>query len=221
MKNSRKLIIAGAIAGIFGCVGDFAALYIFAQYYPGYSRLRDTMSALGASISPVSTAISTWWVILGLIFIFFGIGFNAAFSQKGKYGKIATWLIILYGAGEGIGSGVFRADHVAGGLTAIAIIHNIVGGIGVLAALMLPVIMQKIIPKKKLPGFHLFSKIILVTGILTLSVFILRFVLPETDSIVNFKGLWQRLFVLTIYVYMVRIAIMMISEQLRQRKNNS
>ncbi len=208
--SSNNFIIFSAYACIIACVGEFIALFVFGAYYPGYNHLKDTMSLLGSSVSQVSEEISIWWIIVGILLMFFGIGFKKTFSAKGKYARLASWSIILYGFGEGIGSGVFKADHIANGLSIPAIIHNILGGIGVLAILSLPFVMQKVITKYEMPGFYRMSKIIAITGIITILLFLFRYSSNENNFFSIYKGLWQRLFMLNTYIYLVTIAILMI-----------
>jgi hypothetical protein len=210
MKETARYIIISAIFCIIACMGEFVALFVCGAYYPGYSHLRDTMSSLGSSVSPVSDEISIWWIIMGLLFIFFGTGFKKAFSDKGLYCNIASWLIILYGFGEGIGSGAFKADHVANGPSILLTIHDILGGIGVIAILLLPLIMQKVIDKNEMPGFYRMSKIIFISGIITVLLFLFRFSSNENNFFTVYKGLWQRLFMLNTYIYLATIAIIMI-----------
>jgi hypothetical protein len=210
LKESTQYIFVSAVACIMACVGEFAALFVFGAYYPDYNHLKDTMSYLGASNSPVSDEISTWWVIMGILIIFFGTGFQKAFPDKGRYSKLASWLIILYGFGEGIGSGVFKADHTINGLTISAIIHKILGSIGVTAILLLPLIMQKVITKNEMPAFYRMSKILFISGIITMIFFSFRYASNEKNFISIYTGLWQRLFMLNICIYLITIAILMI-----------
>jgi hypothetical protein len=210
MKKSASYIIISAVACIVACSGGFAAIFILGVHYPGYSQMKSTISALGASVSPVSNEISACWIIVGLLIVFFGTGFYKAFSWKGKYARIAAWLIILYGLGDEIGSGAFKADHVTNGLTASLIFHNSIGGIGVVAILLLPLIMQKVITKDELPGFFTLSKIIFITGIVTVFLFLFRYSVNENNFFAIYKGLWQRLFLLNTYFYLIAIAIIMI-----------
>jgi len=135
------------------------------------------------------------------------------FSEKGAYAKIATWLIMLYGFGEGIGSGSFKSNHVANELTVSGIIHDIVGGIGVIAILLLPLIMQKVITKNEMPVFYRMSKIVFISGIITIILFLFRYSLNVNNFFTIYKGLWQRLFMLNTYIYLTTIAILMIKSQ--------
>jgi len=218
LKKRPDYIILSALACIIACVGDFIALFVLGTWYPGYSHLKDTMSALGSSISPVSDEISLWWMILGVLFIFFGTGFYKAFSAKGGYAKFASGLIILYGIGEGIGSGIFKADRIENGLTTSGVYHEILGGIGVISIILFPLIMQKLITKNKKPIFYLMSQIVFISGIILMILFLFRFSTNENNFFSIYKGLWQRLFVLNSYIYLSVIAIQMIKTNTREKQ---
>ena len=219
MNNKKTLILVGSIACFTGCIGDFWLTYVLGEYDPGYSQLNNTMSALGISSSPVSDIISTWWIILGFLMILFAFGLGKAFDHNNKFVKIASWLVVLYGLGEGLGSGIFKADHVNNSMTLSAIMHEIMGGIGIAAILVLPLVMRKIIPKTKNPGFHTISLIVFFVGIFLLAMFLIRFIPQEINDTSLYKGLWQRLFILDYYLYMIAIAVIMIKKQ--QVKPNS
>jgi hypothetical protein len=213
MARSANYITFSAIACIIACVGEFLSLFIFGAFYPGYSQLKETMSSLGASVSPVSNEISAWWVIMGLLIIFFGIGVKESFSEKRKKATIASWLIILYGFGEGIGSGMFKADHVLNNLTNSGILHDILGGIGVTAILALPLVMVRVITKKENLFFYRLSWIVFFGGIVAVILFAFRFSHNENNFLTLYKGLWQRLFMLNTYIYLTTISIIIIKKQ--------
>ena len=211
--NKKTIIIAGSIACFTGCIGDFWVTYVLGEYDPGYSQLNNTMSALGISSSPVSDIISTWWILLGFLMILFAFGLGKAFDYDNKFVKIAVWLIVIYGLGEGMGSGIFKADHVNNSMTLSAIMHEIMGGIGIAAILVLPIVMRKIIPQAKNPGFHTISLIVFFVGIFLLAMFLIRFFPQKINDPSLYKGLWQRLFILDYYFYMIVIAVIMIKKQ--------
>ncbi len=218
MNKRKTLIVLSVIACCVACVGDFVVLFVFGSQYPGYSQFYDTMSSLGATASPVSFIVSAWWIILGLLFFVFAFGFRLAFSPVNKYVNLAFWLIIIYGLGEGLGSGLFKADHQDGLLTSSAIIHDIFGGFGVSAILLLPLVMQKIIPRSVNPGFHLLSKFILVIGFVLLLLFTLRFTNNGESELLRLKGLWQRLFVFFYYLYLLIIGAIIVRNHLIAKK---
>jgi len=213
MKIQDRYIVISAIACIITCIGEFICLFVFGTLYPGYNQLRDTMSSLGASDSPVSFEISLWWIIMGILIIFFGTGFKKAYRDKTRFANTASFLIILYGFGEGICSGVFKADHLVNGLTISAIIHDIMGGIGVTAILILPLVMLKVITRKENPFFYEMSIIVFIFGIITILFFAFRYSPDENNFIYFYKGLWQRLFMLNTYIYLITIAALTIKRQ--------
>jgi hypothetical protein len=218
MIDSKIMVYTGSAACLAGCTGDFLSLFILGQEYPGYNQLSDTMSSLGSSASPVSDIISVLWIILGILMIIFAFGFKAAYSPRDKYVKIVFWLLILYGLGEGLGSGLFKADRVSGSYTNSFIVHDILGGAGVVSILILPLIVQKINPFCSSPGFKRFSNFTIIIGTLFLILFSFRFIGNGENIVAKYKGLWQRLFVLVYYIYMITIAIKMASESVRQDK---
>jgi hypothetical protein len=216
MKKPSIYIFVSAIACIIACTGDLVSIFVFGTFFPGYNHLKDTMSSLGSSISPVSDEISLLWVLLGLLFIFFATGIKKEFSGKEVYAKYASWLIILYGCGEEIGSGLFKADRLIDGMTTSAIIHDVLGGIGITAILILPLIMQKVIHTNEMHWFHRMSKIVFISGIVTSLFFLFRFLTDEDNFFTIYKGLWQRLNLLNTYIYLTTIAILMIKRQKQQ-----
>jgi hypothetical protein len=213
MINRNIIIYTGSAACFTGCIGDFLSLFILGPEYPGYNQLHDTMSSLGASVSPVSMVISAWWVILGILMIIFAFGFRAAYPHDNKYVKIVFWLLILYGLGEGLGSGLFKADTVSGSYTLSFIIHDILGGAGVVAILILPLIIQKIKPFFSSRCFIRYSYITLILGSMFLVLFTFRFTGNENNILSEYKGLWQRLFVADYYLFLLVIAFVMTKKQ--------
>jgi len=215
----RKLIVyTGSAACFTGCTGDFLSVFILGKEYPGYNQISDTMSSLGSSASPVSNIISACWIILGILMIIFAFGFRAAYSQEDKNVKIVFWLLILYGSGEGLGSGLFKADLVSGSYTTSYVLHDILGGAGVVAILFLPLIVQKIKPFVSNPGFKRFSNITFILGTMFLVLFLFRYKGNVEATVAKYTGLWQRLFILVYYIYMMAIAIKMTTETVRQGK---
>lgn len=206
MIDRKTIVVVGSVACFAGCIGDFLSLFILGPRCPGYNQLYDTMSSLGSSASPVSDIVSKWWILLGILMIIFAFGFKAAFSADGNYVKIVFWLLIIYGLGEGLGSGLFKADRISGSYTISFIIHDILGGAGVFAILILPLVVQRIKPFFSSQGFIRFSFITFILGSLFLVLFSFRFIGNESNVLAKYKGLWQRLFILVYYIYLMTVA---------------
>jgi len=121
-------------------------------------------------------------------------------------------LILLYGLGENIASGVFRADRVNGELTSLAYLHDFLGGIGVLSLLVLPFVMQKIFTKFSFPLFNRYSRMAWLVGFIATVFFSFRLEYFAGTFLYNYSGLWQRIFLADYYIYFTVIAVMMIKE---------
>lgn len=212
-KERRGLIISAAIVCIGTCIADYIVTFILAEKYPGYNRLTDTLSKLGATASPVGKTISCWWLILSAFLIFFSIGFYHAFRYKGKAACIATWLIVIYALGEGMGSGLFPADYKEHGLTLSLIIHDTLSGIGVGSIVVLPLVIMQLFRKEKFRFFILLSMIVTVIGLSMLILFSIAKIFIDPDNIIlSYKGLWQRLMNANYYLYLIAIAGYMLSK---------
>ena len=171
------------------------------------------ISALGASASPISNQISLWWIVMGLLLILFATGFKQAFAEKGRIANTGSWLIAFYGIGEGIGSGTFKVGNLANSLTISAIIHDILSGMGVVAFLIFPLIMLKIIPRKEMPVFYRISQFVFISGMIFIILLQFRYATNGTNFLSLYKGLWQRLFMLNTYFYLMCISVLMITKQ--------
>ncbi|MCC9018410.1 DUF998 domain-containing protein [Flavobacterium lipolyticum] len=218
MKTGKTVpfnwVRAAAVMCIITCISDFVVLFVLGSCYQGYSQLRNTISSLGATISPVSKLISAWWILIGIVFVFFGVFFRKAFEKDGRYVKLASLLIVMYGLGEGIGSGLFKADSINGKRTFSFLLHDIVGGIGIIAAVLLPLVMCSVISKEDNSPFYCFSWIVFIIGSITLLCFGIRFPSEAGDLIASCKGLWQRLFLLNLYVYFIAISVIMYNRKI-------
>jgi hypothetical membrane protein len=58
--DNNRIVKVSCIVCIIACIGDFAVMFFLGTFYPGYSQLKNTMSSLGASVSPVSDLKSIW-----------------------------------------------------------------------------------------------------------------------------------------------------------------
>jgi hypothetical protein len=215
MPDRKIIVYAGTVACFAGCTVDFLSLFILGKEYPGYNQLSDTMSSLGSSASPVSAIISFWWIILGILMIIFAFGFRAAYSPDDKNVKIVFWLLILYGLGEGMGSGLFKADSIAGSYTTSFIIHDFLGGAGVVAILILPLFVKRIKPYFSMPWFKIYSNMVVILGTVFLILFTTRFAGFGENMVSRYIGLWQRLYVMVCYIYILTIAVKMVTGNAR------
>ncbi len=206
------MIPFASAVGIAACVGDVIATWQLGREYPGYSPLLQAMSDLGAKGSPVAQRASDWWIILGLMFLVFGIGFHRAFPSQ-KYASAAAWMIVLYGLGEGFGSALIP-ETLSDPFFALGnVAHRAVSVVGVSALVSLPFWVAKAFNGLQSP----FSRLYLWLSTGGGGLFILLFIISEfyrpSGSWIAYHGLWQRLFVLIYYVFLIRLALFMLNRR--------
>ena len=187
------------------CIGDFAVTFLIGFFYRDYNSLTQSESYLGSSNSPVAIYMNTWGVIFSLLFAGYAYALRKTIFAKGLWQLIAVWLIVIYGLGEGIGSGLFPYNHIGNKLTLSAKLHNIFSIIGDAAMVFLPYVFLKLYPKRLYPGLHFFSWFVGITGPLLIIILNL-----SGQNIIPFKGLWQRIFLLDYYLLMMAVAINML-----------
>jgi len=144
------------------------------------------------------------------MFVLLGLSFYKSFNITSKYIKLASWLFVFYGVGEGICSGVFPVNYNESGIDFISMLHVILSGIGVLAIMILPIVIQKIFTKKDFPLFYNYSFIVVALGLLFISLFSLaKSIDNPLNFFVQYKGLWQRALTINFYIYLTTLVVLM------------
>ncbi len=210
-KAGTWLIGIFSIAGILACVGDLVMTHLLGTWFPGYRPFFQPMSDLGEGASPVASITSTWWVIMGLLFVVFGYGYHRAFPDQGKAGVIAGWMIALYGVGEGLGSGLVHGVPGEIFRTLGSIVHNLLGAAGVGGAIVLPFIIMKVYDGRFRSCLYWYSWFTTITGIFFIVLFLISSVYRPEGSWISYTGLWQRLFMLIYYLFYICLAVLMLS----------
>lgn len=206
----RGLIVVAAVAGLVASVGDFLVTFALGFFYPDYNHLNLVMSELGSSQSPVAAWIGLWWVIFGILFIVFAVGFAMAFDSGKRWALVAALLIGLFGLGAGVGAGVFPMDPVGSESTRVGELHDASAGVGFLAIALVPLVSLAVFPRRRAPRMTWLSVSALVLGLASLALFIASEDAPSTHGVLSYTGLWQRLFLLIHYVYLGVMAVLMI-----------
>lgn len=193
----------GALCGILGCMVDATASTMLGSRVQGYNHLRSPLSQLGIQASPVAHEIAFWWMIVGILMILFGLSIYLAFRERKGMAMVAAFLVILYGMGEGLGSGLFPADKAGTAHSGIGIFHIFIGGIGVLGLAFFPLVMRNL-----LTGIRKFSVIIFMLGLMGVLLFLSnRFINNPQNIIAVYNGLIQRFFITVYYIYIMVVAI--------------
>ena len=209
LKNSTIVIVAATCCFI-ACIGDFAITFIIGSIYKNYNFLNQSESFLGTSDSPVAMYMNVWGVFFSMLFVMYAYGLRKSIFKSGPQQLVAVWLIVIYGLGEGVGSGLFPYDHIGDELTLSGKLHSLFSGIGVAALMLFPFVILKLFSKKSYPKMNAYSLFVGLSGLF----FVILFLLAR-EEILPLKGLWQRLFILDYYLLLMTIAITMVTTHSR------
>jgi hypothetical protein len=204
------------------CLCDIFSIPVFTRFYPGYNPVAQPISVLGAAGSPIARFVSWCWIFIGVLFLLFAVGYGLSNYRKLTAHRFAAWLIGIYGLGEEIGSGVFPGNHLAGHLTAIGWIHNMVGGIGMAALMVLPPVLMRKFTRSEFPVLHRFCLIITIIGLFIFVGFTISHISAFTGRrFALWHGLWQRLWVVNYYVFLMVIAVHLLTEARKVKRQVS
>lgn len=198
MRNSRFMEVRfGALACLLACLGDVAVPEVLTGHYPGYDSKVLSESMLGAAGSPVAHLFTAWSICLAVLFFLFARGLHQAFTTPSRPVVPASWLLVVYGIGEGLGSGLFPFNHDGQGLTAAGKVHVVLSMLGVGALYLLP-LSWLLWPPEKGPRLKMLSGAVWVSGGLLLMLFGL-----SKMEVIGLLGLWQRTFLVVYYIYLL------------------
>jgi hypothetical protein len=200
--NVENFILISAILGFIAFFGDFILTFIFGFFKEDYSFFEDTMSELGNRESRFKTFFRIWWIVWGICIIIFGIGFGFYYYDSLYEIIIITTVILIsiFGFGAGIVVGIFPEDPKGEQESISGKLHGIFAGIGFIAILVVPSVLGSVSDK-------IFLAVSVIVQIFSVIFFIL-FILSKYPKIGK-SGLWQRLFLLTNYCYLIIYAFFM------------
>jgi hypothetical protein len=195
---STVLVITGLLAAFIACIGDFILLSYLGVKRPNYSHIEDTMSELGTKESPYRLMLLIWWIVFGLLLVYFGFVFG--FIDRFQTGtKLAIAIMIgIFGIGAGIISGIYPEDPKDAPESLSGKLHGIGGGLGYMALITIPAITLGYPAIVNSLPLLIGSIIALISEV----IFFILFILSDNNTI-NKTGLWERLFLGFCYLYLL------------------
>ncbi len=194
----------GAVVCWLACAGDLLVPYVIAQHYPGYDGFERSLSLLGSTGSPVAHWFTLWSVVLFLLLAAFAVALQLAYWPHRRWPHALPLLILLYGIGEGLGSGLFPYDHLPNGeLTWTGKVHAVTSAFGTAALFLVPLAALWRSPWKARWNKPIALSVLVVGGLL-----LLLFGASKVGMI-GARGLWQRAFIIVYYLYLSWLALLM------------
>ncbi len=205
MKRRKIILWIGIISFWLFFVMEIATDIWFGSKFPGYNWKTQSLSYLGQSGSPMEQWVLLWGVVFTTLITFFAYTFYQLNKSK-KWARIATCFLIIYGLGEGLGSGCFSINPPDTIITMDGRLHNIFSGIGDTGLVLFPFVLMLMFPKIENQKFHIYLWSVVGIGALMASFFLIAKYFHPDNFILSFKGVWQRIYLLNYYLMLVVIS---------------
>ena len=218
MKKRDTIVWIGFISIWLFFVTEITTDIWFGSRFPGYSWKTQSLSYLGQEGSPIEHWVSIWGVGVTLLISIFAYSFFQTYKSY-RWAKIAAIALLVYGLGEGIGSGCFPIDPPGNDLTLNGRLHNIFSGIGDTGIVLLPFIFMFMFPRNKNRKLHVYLWIVAGFGLAMASFFLIAKYVHSDNFITDYKGVWQRIYILNYYTMLLVISVKMLKINYHERKD--
>ncbi|GAB6168315.1 hypothetical protein JCM1393_07750 [Clostridium carnis] len=201
--NSSFSWIILIMVSVLDCIIPF----FIAPFYKGYSHKKMVMSILGSSSSPVYTFYNIWMIISGSILIIESFNLYIKYNLVSiKLSKVLLVLILIYAIFDCVISSIFSIDKNGKIKSNNTKIHSFASAIGLIAFTITPFIISILSFKA---GENISGVISIISFIITViasSLFALSKSNKFKDTIISYKGLWQRISFIFIYIPYIYVA---------------
>lgn len=207
--NIRRLLILG---GILLPVVDLPLMYFFGSLHADYDRVRQFMSELGESGRPYAGLVNTWFAIVGLVLVGFGIAM-AGMLPPSPISLMGVSLYLAW-AGLGLAGAFFPCDPGCAGETWSGWIHRLLGEIGSVCIIPVPGLIW--LGVRKDPRWRRFGwvalpvQVVVVVISLTLGASYYE-TLALGETLRNVAGLLQWLSWCVYYVWIVALGVKLLT----------
>ncbi|HQW12515.1 MAG TPA: DUF998 domain-containing protein [Saprospiraceae bacterium] len=211
MMMRQKMLRVGIISFWLFFTLEIVTDIWFGLKFPGYKWKAQSMSFIGQSGSPLEKWVLLWGVCLTILITLFSFSFYQLYKSN-KWTILAAWMLVIYGLGEGLGSGIFPIDPPGTIITLTGRLHNIFGGIGDAALILFPFVLMLIFPKAQHKKLHIYLWSMVAFGLLMISLFLLAKYFQPDNFISSYKGVWQRMYLFNYYIMLGVISWKMIRQ---------
>lgn len=187
---------------------DLVLPFFLAPAYPGYSHLRQVMSALGNERARLHVVYDIWLVVLGVV-VCAGACFLYPLIAAVSAGVAATLtaLLLIYGIGGCILCGIFAVGESKTPTTRSAKIHGAGAAFGFMALAFAPLCIGLYYARVAQAGFSALSFTCFGLALVCFALFIMADKPRFRNTPIALEGLWQRLSLLCMYLPLAVLCI--------------
>jgi len=211
MTGKKTIIWVGLVSFWLFFILEITTDIWFSSKFPGYNWRTQSLSYLGQSGSPIEQLVSTWGIFFTVMVSLFVIAFYQVY-QSNRWVRFAAFSLLIYGLGEGLGSGCFPINPPDTVIDLDGKLHNIFSGIGDTGIVLLPFFLMLMFPRNENRKLHIYLWIVVGTGITMASFFLSAKYFHHDNFILDYKGVWQRIYTLDYYVMLIVLSLRMVRE---------
>jgi len=212
MTGKKTIIWIGLVSIWLFFILEITTDIVFGLKFPGYNWKTQSLSYLGQSGSPIEYWVTLWGILFSVLISLFAFAFYRHYSFS-KWAKIAALSLLIYGLGEGIGSGCFPIDPPGTILTLNGRLHNILGGIGDTGIVLLPFLLMLLFLRNENRRLSNYLWTVVGIGITMAVLFLIAKYFHPDNFILAYKGIWQRIYTLNYDVMLLVISFKMLWEK--------
>jgi len=208
MAKNRTFIKIGLVSFWIFFTLEFVTDIWFGSRFPGYDWKSQSISYLGQSGSPIQNWVTLWGVCFSILIILFSNALHHEY-QSNKWIKFVMVALLIYGLGEGAGSGCFPIDPPGTALTLSGRLHNVFSGIGDAGIVALPFLLMLMFPRKDYRVFHTYLWFVVGLGLISAALFLVAKYYQPDNFILAYKGVWQRIYTFNYYIMLLILSFEM------------
>ena len=210
-----KLLAFTWISMLIAMSGDLFVSVVLPFGYRGYSRMKDSISALGNPESPVRIPFNIWMLIEGILFLLPLPAFFLYYrSVSPGLAVTAVVFIAVFAVGACILTCFFSVNKDRNIVTTASKIHGIGSVTGFMLFLFVPVLLSVLSFKNGEIFLGVTSVISFILALITFILFVMSDKPEFSKSFIANEGLWQRLNLLFMYIPLFAAATVRLAESL-------
>lgn len=193
---------------IVAVISELVLPFVLGRFVPGYNQVEMLISSFGENGVPTQLAFKVWEIINGTLFVLAAPAFYARFEHTSQ--PLAMWTAIciaIFGIGDCIITGLVDRAGSTKEVGFASLLHNYASGAGFLGLLIGTFLLIWLF---YLEQNHMMVITLIIIFVLS-SFFMLLFATPKIPIVnsfhVAYRGLWQRLNLLFLYLPFFIVAV--------------
>lgn len=200
---STRAVRLAALGGVVGPALFAVVVLVGGVLYDGYSHSTQKISELGGEGARYALLQNTNFIVLGLLIV----GFSWALARVLGRPLMGPIAIGIFGLSSAIANGLLPCDAGCQGNTTVGQLHNMTGLLGFVAAIVGMFVLAR--RWRHDPTWHSHIRLTRTAGLVAIAGLV-AFVASESSGALSDSGIYQRIFVGALLLWVAATAIRLI-----------